>query len=93
MFAGIICFLRGLTDEKRTQKLPVPFLAVADRTGLEKSADLLAAVGDAGVMARIRKYKKHLIALAALVLALVCLFKPEYAENVARAFMLLIAGV
>ncbi len=44
-------------------------------------------------MARIKKYKKHLIALAALVLALVCLFKPEYAENVARAFMLLIAGV
>ena len=43
-------------------------------------------------MARIKKYKKHLIALAALVLALVCLFKPEYAENVARAFMLLIAG-
>lgn len=49
--------------------------------------------GDADVMARIKKYKKHLIALAALVLALVCLFKPEYAENVARAFMLLIAGV
>lgn len=34
-----------------------------------------------------------LIAVAALVLALVCLFKPEYAESVARAFMLLIAGV
>ena len=40
-----------------------------------------------------KKYKKRLIAVAALVLALVCLCKPEYAENVARAFMLLIAGV
>lgn len=44
-------------------------------------------------MVRLKKYKKRLIAVAALVLALVCLFKPEYAESVARAFMLLIAGV
>ena len=44
-------------------------------------------------MARSKKYKKRLIAVAAVVLAAVCLFKPEYAENVARAFMLLIAGV
>lgn len=44
-------------------------------------------------MARIKKYKKHLIALAVLVLAVVSFLKPEYAENVARAFMLLIAGV
>ena len=49
--------------------------------------------GDAGVMARLKKYRRYLIAVAALVLALVCLFKPEYAESVARAFMLLIAGV
>ena len=49
--------------------------------------------GDGGAMARIKKYKKHLVAVAAVVLAAVCLFKPEYAENVARAFMLLIAGV
>ena len=49
--------------------------------------------GDGGAMARLKKYKKRLIAVAALVLALVCLFKPEYAESVARAFMLLIAGV
>ena len=49
--------------------------------------------GDVGVMVRLKKYKKRLIAVAALVLALVCLFKPEYAESVARAFMLLIAGV
>ncbi len=44
-------------------------------------------------MARLKKYRCYLIAVAALVLALVCLFKPEYAESVARAFMLLIAGV
>ena len=49
--------------------------------------------GDVGVMARLKKYKKRLIAVAAVVLAAVCLFKPEYAESVARAFMLLIAGV
>ena len=49
--------------------------------------------GNVGVMARLKKYKKRLIAVAAVVLAAVCLFKPEYAESVARAFMLLIAGV
>ena len=49
--------------------------------------------GYGGAMARLKKYKKRLIAVAVVVLALVCLFKPEYAESVARAFMLLIAGV
>ena len=44
-------------------------------------------------MARVEKDKKRLIAVGELFVGLVCLFKPEYAESVARAFMLLIAGV
>ncbi len=37
--------------------------------------------------------KRWLIIAAAVIVAAVSLFKPEYAENVARAFMLIIAGV
>lgn len=37
--------------------------------------------------------KKYLIILAILIVGIVSLVAPEYAENVARAFMLIIAGV
>lgn len=43
-------------------------------------------------MKKINKYKLHLLALAAAVLAVVSILKPEYAESVARAFMLFLAG-
>ncbi len=39
------------------------------------------------------KLRFGLIFLTAVVLAAVSVFKPEYAENVARAFLLIIAGV
>ena len=42
---------------------------------------------------KLSKHKWKIICLAAIVVAVVALFKPEYAENVARAFMLIIAGV
>ena len=41
----------------------------------------------------IRRHKWKLICLAAAVVAVVALFNPEYAENVTRAFMLILAGV
>ena len=41
----------------------------------------------------LKKHKRLIILIATLVLAIVCLVKPEYAESVARAFVLLIAGV
>ena len=41
----------------------------------------------------VKKPKLILMRVAAIVVAIVALFKPEYAENVARAFMLIIAGV
>lgn len=44
-------------------------------------------------MKKILKNKKYLIILAVLVVGIVALAAPEYAENVARAFMLIIAGV
>lgn len=43
-------------------------------------------------MAKLRKYKRWIIFIAVLVLAVVSVIKPEYAENVSRAFMLIIAG-
>ena len=52
-----------------------------------------AYLGGALAVCLIKKYKFHLIAVAAVVLAAVSILKPEYAENVARAFMLLIAGM
>ena len=39
------------------------------------------------------KHKLMIICLAAIVVAIVAFFKPECAENVARAFLLIIAGV
>ena len=42
---------------------------------------------------KITKHKWKIICLAAIVLAVVAFFKPEYTENVARAFMLLIVGM
>lgn len=44
-------------------------------------------------MKKILKSKKCLIMVAILVVGIVALVAPEYAENVARAFMLIIAGV
>lgn len=44
-------------------------------------------------MKKILKNKKYLIILAILIVGIVALVAPEYAENVARAFMLIIAGV
>ena len=41
----------------------------------------------------VKKPKLILMLVAAIVVAVVALFKPEYAENVARTFMLIIAGV
>lgn len=43
-------------------------------------------------MAKLRKYKRWIIFIAVLVLAVVSVIKPEYAENVSRAFMIIIAG-
>lgn len=44
-----------------------------------------------GVMVRkLSKHKWKLVCLAAIVLAVVAFFNPEYVEPVARAFMLLI---
>lgn len=37
-------------------------------------------------------YKKRLLILAAFVLVVVSLWRPEYAENVARAFVLLLGA-
>ena len=42
---------------------------------------------------KLTKHKWKIICLAAIVVAIVAFFKPEYAENVARAFMLLIVGM
>lgn len=39
---------------------------------------------------RLKKVKMYLILVAVAVLSAVSFFKPEYAENVARAFMLLL---
>ena len=39
------------------------------------------------------KYKLYLILVSLIVVGIVAIVKPEYAENVARAFMLIIAGV
>lgn len=44
-------------------------------------------------MKKILKNKKYLIITAILIVGIVALVAPEYAENVARAFMLIIAGV
>lgn len=44
-------------------------------------------------MKKILKNKKYMIILAILIVGIVALVAPEYAENVARAFMLIIAGV
>ena len=44
-------------------------------------------------MKKILKNEKYLIILAILIVGIVALVAPEYAENVARAFMLIIAGV
>ena len=41
-------------------------------------------------MKKILKSKKYLILLAALTIGIVALIAPEYTENVARAFMLII---
>lgn len=40
-------------------------------------------------MKKLKRYKFKLFAVAAVVVAIVALIKPEYAENVARAFLLL----
>ncbi len=40
-----------------------------------------------------RKYKLVLIITAVAIVTAVSLWRPEYAENVARAFVLLLAGV
>lgn len=42
------------------------------------------------LMTKLKRYKLHLLLVAAVVVAIVALIKPEYAEDVARAFMLLI---
>lgn len=39
---------------------------------------------------KIKRYKYRILVFATLVVAIVALIKPEYAENVARAFLLLI---
>lgn len=44
-------------------------------------------------MTRSRKIKIYLSIFAAAVLAAVSFFKPEYAENIARAFVMIIMGV
>lgn len=44
-------------------------------------------------MKKIIKYKLSLILISLIVVSIVAIVKPEYAENVARAFMLIIAGV
>ena len=44
-------------------------------------------------MKAIKKYKLTLIFLAFIVVAIIAMVKPEYAENAARAFMLLIVGI
>ena len=41
-------------------------------------------------MKKILKNKKYLIILAILIVGIVALIAPEYTENVARAFMLII---
>ena len=41
----------------------------------------------------IKRCKWKLVCLAVIVVAVVAFFNPEYAENVARAFMLIIAGM
>lgn len=42
------------------------------------------------LMAKLKKYKLYLLLLAASVVAIIALIKPESAENVARAFILLL---
>lgn len=42
---------------------------------------------------RLHRRKTALLVVALLVVAAVSLWRPEYAENVAQAFMLLLAGI
>lgn len=44
-------------------------------------------------MKKIAKYKYRIILFAVLVLAIVSLVAPDKAEEVARAFMLIVVGV
>lgn len=44
-------------------------------------------------MKKILKFKLSFILVALVVVGIVAMVAPEYAENVARAFMLIIAGV
>lgn len=41
-------------------------------------------------MKKLIKYKLKIFLVAALVVAIVALIKPEYVENVARAFLILL---
>ena len=49
--------------------------------------------GEVVMVKNLSKHKLMIIFLAAIVVAVVAFFKPECAENVARAFMLIVAGV
>lgn len=42
---------------------------------------------------RRRRYKRKLVLAAVVIVAAVALYKPEYAENAARAFLLLIGAM
>lgn len=44
-------------------------------------------------MKKIAKYKYRIILFAVLVLAIVALVAPDKAEEVARAFMLIVVGI
>ena len=44
-------------------------------------------------MKKVLKFKLYFILVALVIVGIVALIAPEYAENVARAFMLIIAGV
>ncbi len=44
-------------------------------------------------LCRLSRHKIILIILAIIILSIISLRRPEYAENVAQAFMLLLAGV
>lgn len=44
-------------------------------------------------MKKVLKFKLYFILVALVIVGIVALVAPEYAENVARAFMLIIAGV
>lgn len=48
---------------------------------------------EAVMVKNLSKHKLMIICLAAIVVAVVAFFKPECAENVARAFLLIITGV